>query len=325
MNRTIESYLKKNIDSNIEIKPWNNKNEFSVFLRNHYNFYNIIILQEQYVFLEVLGSIVGINELLKHIKIIIDTTGSQVVLYLKNVTRYRRRTLIENKIPFVIDNEQMYLPFLGLDLKQTKEVGEKEIEVFNTSTQVAYLYFLYNKETVINTTEFASKIGVTKMTASRALNNLYGADLISYEIGGKTARSKKYKRISDPNYFIVGREYLKTPVRDIVYTKTKPQGALIAGTQALAELSMLNSSGFEIMAIDRHQINKDNLGIFKNHDYIKDEQLIELQLWDYDPKLFSNHHSVDSASLFASLRGETDERIEQAIEEVLRGEEWYMD
>ncbi|MBC7087128.1 MAG: hypothetical protein H5T96_01420 [Tissierellales bacterium] len=60
-----------------------------------------------------------------------------------------------------------------------------------------YIYFLYHKEEVINTTDFAKKLGFNTMTASRALNYLYYANLITYEIGGKTGRSKDYRRIAD--------------------------------------------------------------------------------------------------------------------------------
>lgn len=53
--------------------------------------------------------------------------------------------------------------------------------------------------------------------------------------------------------------------------------------------------------------------------------LVELQLWNYDPKLFSNKNHVDLMSLYAILKEETDERVGQALEEILRGEPWYTD
>jgi hypothetical protein len=163
------------------------------------------------------------------------------------------------------------------------------------------------------------------MTASRALNDLYHANLITYEIGGMTSRSKEYKRMPDPDYFLRGRDYLKTPVRRIIYTKTKPLSALTAGMDALAGLSMINPPGHPIMAIDRNKLNKKQIEIVKNKDLIKDAKLVELELWDYDPGLFSKNHHVDILSLYATLKEETNERIEQALEEVLRNEPWYTD
>lgn len=325
MVMTAEPYLKENIDDHVTIKPWHEKNIFPVFLRNNYNFYKVMILGTTCILMEAADEMPGIDKLQKHIKQIKTLTDRQIVLFYKEITRYRRKSLIENRIPFVIEDGQMYLPFLGLDLKKVQENVEKEVKHFTTSGQLAYLYFLYHKNDVVNMTEFAEKLGFTKMTASRALNGLYHANLITYETGGKTGRSKEYKRISDPEYFLKGRIYLKSPVKKIVYAKTKPLGALTAGLDALAELSMINPPGHPVIAVGREQFDKQKIEIIKNKDLIKDAQLVEIQLWDYDPKLFSDKHHVDLLSLYASLKEENDERIEQALEGALRGEPWYTD
>jgi len=322
---TAEPYLKENIDEHITIKHWHNKNDFPIFLRNRYNFYEMAILGRQCILMEVIDGMPNIEQIQKHMKQIKNLTDFQIVLFYKDITRYRRKSLIENGISFVIEDGQMYLPFLGLDLKKAQENVEQDVKGFTTPAQVAYLYFLYHIKNVVNTTEFAEKMGFNLMTASRALNDLYHANLITYVIGGKTGRSKEYRRIPDPDYFQKGRAYLKTPVKKIIYTKTKPLGALSAGFDALAELSMINPPGHPVMAIDRNQLNKEQMEIVKNKDLIKDSKLVELQLWDYDPKLFSDKHHVDLLSLYASLKDDTDERVLQALEEALRDEPWYTD
>ena len=322
---TAERYLKENIDEQLTVKPWLKKNNIPIFLRDSYNFYEMTILGTRCILLEAVGEMPNVDQIQKHIKQIKNLTDRQIVLFYKDISRYRRKSLIENRIAFVIENGQMYLPFLGLDLKKAQEHVEEEVKRFTTPAQIAYLYFLYHKEEVVNTTDFAQKLGFNKMTASRALNDLYHANLITYEIGGMTGRSKEYKRIPDPDYFLRGRDYLKTPVRKIIYTKTRPLRALTAGMDTLAELSMINPPGHPIMAIDRNKLNNEQIEVVKNKDLIKDIKLIELELWDYDPGLFSNNHHVDLLSLYASIREETDERVEQALEEVLRGEPWYTD
>ena len=322
---TIATYLKENIDNYITIKPWLEKNNLPLFLRRSYNFYEMTILETRCILMEAVDEMPGIDQLQKHIMQIKNLTDHQIVLFYKDITRYRRKSLIKNRIPFVIQDGQMYLPFLGLDLQKIQENVEEKVKSFTTPAQIAYLYFLYNKGDIVNITEFAEKMGFNKMTASRALNDLYHTNLITYEIGGKTGRSKEYKRISDPDYFLRGRKYLKTPVRKTIYAKTKPLDALTAGFEALAVLSMINPPGHPVVAIDKNKLNKEQIEIVKNKDMIKDAQLAEIQLWDYDPKLFSYKHHVDILSLYASLGEETDERIEQAFDEILRGEPWYTD
>lgn len=320
-----EQYLKENIDEQLTIETWQKKNQLPIFLREIYNFHEITILGTTCILMEVLNENPAIDQIQKHINQIANLTNHKIVLFYKNLTRYRRKSLIESRIAFIIEDGQMYLPFLGVNLNKVQENSENEIKAFTTPAQIAYLHFLYNKGDTINTTVFAEKFGFNKMTASRALNDLYHINLITYKIGGKTGRSKEYKRIQDPDYFILGRDYLKTPVRKTVYTKTKPVDSLISGLNALAGLSMINPPNHPTMALDRNKLNKELVEIIDNRDIIKDMQLVELELWNYDPKLFSNNSHVDLLSLYISLKEETDERVEQALEEVLRSETWYTD
>lgn len=74
---------------------------------------------------------------------------------------------------------------------------------------------------------------------------------------------------------------------------------MTAGMDALSELSMINPPGHPIMVIDRNKLNKEQIEVIKNKDLIKDTKLVELELWDYDPGLFSNNSHVDLLSLYA--------------------------
>lgn len=320
----VEHYLRENIDEKLTIKPWLGVNRVPVFLRTNYNFYEATILGTRCIFLEVIGEMLSVDQIQKQIKQINKLTNNQIVLCYKEITRYRRKSLIDHKIAFVIEDGQMYLPFLGLDLKKVQQNAEEETKVFTTNAQIAYLYFLYNKDEIINTTDFAKKFGCNIMAASRALNELYRANLVNYELKGVTGRSKEYQRIADPDYFLKGRNYLKSPVRKIIYTKTKPALALTAGMEALANLSMINPPGHPVVAIGRTKLNREEIEVVQDKDIIKDSKLVEVELWDYDPRLFSNNN-VDLLSLYASLKEESDERVEHALEEILRGEPWYTD
>lgn len=342
-----EHFLKETIDSNIVIKPWREKDQLSLFLKNSYEPYEMSLLGHPCVLLEILDESQGVVALQKHIKRIQMLTNWEIIFYLKEITRYRSKILIEKRIPFIIEDGQVFLPFLGMDLKpglQSKELSnnssdthqrfrhllyahdkDKGMPVFSAATQRAYLNFLYDEDMVVNTTEFAKKTGVTKMTASRVLNDLYHAKLLTYEIGGKTGRSKFYQRIPNPDYFEKGRVFLRTPVNEVVHVRSIPDGALVAGLEALAQLSMINPPDHPVRAISRQQTEKVNLEIVTNRDIVKDENLIELQIWAYDPMFFTHNKYVDLLSLYASLKEEHDERVEQALKVVLRGEKWYTD
>lgn len=321
----VERTLRENIDDEITIEISNVASRIPIFLKNIYKVYKMKILGIQCTLLEIRGEAPGVDAIKKHINTVREITGDPIVLYFKEISRYRRKSLIQNRISFIIEDGQMFLPFLGLALENVDDGVQETIKSFTPSGQVAFLYFLYNKEATVNATEFSELFDWTPMTSSRALNELYKANLLTYKIGGKTGRSKYYSRISDPDYFENGKELLNSPIKRLLYVRKEPEGSLKAGLEALSELSMVNPPGYKVRALHGAGLNMKELEIVENIDIIKDENLLELQIWDYDPKLFANKGIVDKASLFSSLKNENDERIEQALEEALREEAWYMD
>ena len=325
MLQHVRKYLRENIDQSLTIDAWTDTQRLPFALKSKYQFYAMNLLDRSCILMEVIDEKASIDQLQKHTYQVFETTERQVVLLYKVLTRYRRRSLIEKKLAFIIEDGQMFIPFLGLDLMLTYDKINSTLNRFTTSAQVAYLHFLYHKNEVINTTQFAKKLGMKLMSASRALNELYRLNLIQYTLGGTTQRSKMYERIDDTDYFKRGAKYFSTPVKKTVYVLKKPKDALFAGLSALSKLSMLNAPDQTIMAMSKHTFEKRSFHVIEDVNKIIDLKPIELQLWDYDPHLFSKNLCVDVMSLYGSLKDEDDERVEQALEDVLRGETWYTD
>lgn len=323
MNK-LKQYLIENIDDNIKINPCDSSVAIPLYLKNEYNFFEMMILDHTCLLIEIIDELPGIEVLHKHLSRIKELSHyKKVVLYVKDISRYRRKSLIENRIPFVMWNGQMYMPFLGLDLSKVNDIKQENFKLFSTTTQLTYLYFLYNN-VALNTTELAEKANISVMTASRSLNHLYKNKLLTYEVSGMTGRSKIYKKISDPEYFLKGSKYIKTPIKKVVYVECIPEDSCIAGLEALARLSMLNNPKHFVRAMSITKFDSAKLITIDNRDVIKDKKLVELELWDYDPSIFSENKYVDIMSLYASLKDDKDERVEQALEAVLQGEKWYM-
>ncbi|MBS3991856.1 MAG: MarR family transcriptional regulator [Erysipelothrix sp.] len=325
MIKSLVSYLKENLDDEVLVKKWEDKNKLPLLLQSSYNYYETRILNHQIILIEIMENSPNVEQLQKHLMQIRNQTEYPLVLLFNEISRYRRKSLIKNRISFLIKDGQMYMPFLGLDLNKVSEFIEREAKPFTTPAQIAYLFFLYNYDSIVNVTDFAKKMNFNTMTASRALNDLYNANLITYELSGMTGRSKEYKRISNPEYLNKGKDYLKSPVWKIVHAVKEPKGAYLAGLDALSNLSMLNPQKKSVYAISKDNFYKGNIEIVKNKDLISDMNLVELEIWNYDPKLFTKSIHVDLMSLYLSLRDLKDERVEQALDEVLQGESWYME
>lgn len=325
MIKNTEIYLKENVDINVLINPWYQKDVFPILLKDLYNFYEMKVLHHTCIVFEPRDKLPLVKDLKKHLKRVEEIEGKPAVLNLKTITRHTRKTYIENRIPFIVENGQMYLPFLGLDLKDAPEKLPIKEEKFTPAAQIAYLALMYDKGRIITAGEFAEEFGYTLMTGSRVLNELYDKKLISYKIGGKTGRTKEYQRIPNPEYFQKGEQFLRNPVKDIVYVRYAPDDTLVAGLEALAEKSMLNPPDHFIRAMDMARFKELNIETIEEENITGFENLTELQLWEYDPGLFKVKNRVDMVSLYATLQEEKDERVEQALGAALGGEVWYMD
>ncbi len=324
MKGALEIYLKENIDETINVQPWDGKKKFPMFLLELYNFYGAEILGQHCILIEILQEAPGIDVIRKHMKAMNMTVDEHLIFLYKSISWFRRKSLIENRVPFVVEDGQMYLPFLGLDLKKTTDRPIKKVTTFSSSTQLAFLYLLYNGDMTIYATELAAVLNTSNMTASRSLNDLYDVGLLTYEIGGETRRSKKYKRIGDPEYYREGIRYLKNPVRKTVYTGERVEDVPAAGMEALSMISMMNPPKNPVIAISKERLIEIEPYLVKNRDRIVDEKLTEIEVWSYNPTLLSKEKYVDIASLVLSLKEINDERVEQALMERLKGETWYM-
>lgn len=324
MRYVVEGYLKEHIDTNITINQWNEREVLPIFLSEIYTFYKMNILSEYCILMEVNNEVPGIEDLKKHMKTISKSLDDNLVLLFKSISSFRRKTLIENRISFIVQDGQMYLPFLSMDLKKAVGGNTKIIEKFSSSTQLVFLYFLYNKDLLINTTELAEILNTSTMTASRALNDLNSLGLLTYEISGKTGRSKRYKRISDTRYYNRASKYLKNPVSKVEYVDNNiGYDFPVAGLEALSMQSMLNPPKKLVRAISKQKVKDIKHHIVLNRDKIADMNLIELQIWNYDPNFLARNGVVDLVSLVMSISETNDERVEIAIEERLRCELWY--
>jgi hypothetical protein len=228
--------------------------------------------------------------------------------------------MIQERIPFIISNGQIYLPFPGLDLafRTNKEVIKPL--TFTPTAQLLYLYFLYNKPTEINTGHISNLFKISKVHAARALRELYEKKLITFEVGGSTNRTRKYKRVKDPEYYQQGLRYLKNPVIGDVICGSETIHGPKCGLSALADQSLLAQPEYDTYAITKEERNHVAHNV--NHMYHEFE-LIKLEVWSYDPRIVTKDKYVDILSLCLSLQHLDDPRVDEKIEKLLKGESWY--
>ncbi len=342
MINILNSFMKSYIDDNFSIIPMDNKKKLPIILKNKFNYYEMSVLNHSCILIEILKEEPSIKNLKNTIQIIKKIFQKEPVLYYNKLSTYRRKSLISNRIGFIEENGQFYLPFIALFINSfpnyyNNDTDENTSNIFlkteyfkiqNEFTplaQLAFLYFLYNKDREITNKEFASLFDITEMSASRALIELYNHKLINYKIHGKTLRSKLYRRIKDPDYFKIGKSLLISPIKKIVFVNEIPNNTFISGLEALSNISMINPINYKVRAISYKNLNNKDIKIINNKDYIEDNNLIKLEIWKYNPSYFIKNNIVDILSLYSSMNKTMDVRIQKELEQLLRNESWYME
>ena len=114
---------------------------------------------------------------------------------------------------------------------------------------------------------------------------------------------------------MAAKSCMSNPIKRTVYVpKTEIKKELpVSGYSALSEYTMLNSPAVESRAtVSIAEWERVASGRLQNS-----EDQCAVELWRYDPRKLSAGECVDRLSLALSLCEDRDERIEEAVEEML--------
>lgn len=318
-------YVQQIIDANARLEQWKAGSELNLQIKDKYTFYKTELLDINFFIIKPRE-----NMTVQTIKVQMEYIQCKLecncAVLLEESTTYRIKKMLEQRIPFIVMDGQMYLPFIALHLKKKnkKEAGELP-QHFTAATQLLYLYLLYREDNLVDTEELVKALDMSAMTVLRGMEKLEQIGVVSHEVTGKTRRKKLYKRIEKKDYYLKGVGYLENPVRQCIYIKEIPENLEIykSGLSALAEHSMLGEPTHDVYAISGKQ-EKEIRDLQVEKEQAIEEHLPEIQIMKYNIGLLEKEGYVDPITLIKSLN-ESDERIELAIEEMMEGEEWFVE
>ncbi len=264
----------------------------------------------------------GVTAFVKQQKVYQEAFQCNVGFSFENVSRAQRESLINHRIPFVSLPNQVYLPFMGMVLRDEFHKNNMvSSEQMMPTTQAVFLYLLYHDENEIALkSQIAEELGVTRTTLTRATKQLLAMGLITEEKRGKEIRVKR--AYSGREFFEKARPFLINPVQRKMMIRNENAGIeqLKAGETALGEMSLLSPPAIMELAIYK---GDDQVSHFKEADDRWEEgEFVQMELWKYDPSLFAKDGRVDVVSLALSLEDSGDERVENAIEEMMEEYVW---
>jgi len=315
--KAVKTYLLDILGIKAPIATWRRGKELPFFLRDFYEFCEATLLKQPCVFIIVKhDEEATAGTLKKHLKEIQKKAKGICIFVQRTATSYNRKRYIEQRIPFIIPGNQMFLPELGIDLREHFKPIKMEKQKFRPATQAVLIHVLVTQKSEGYTpTELSSVLGYTPMSMSRVFDELEKA-----KIGKVFRRGKERVFLCEDkmkDLWEQVRPYLRSPVKKRIWARGKrPKNQ--AGFSALAKRSMLAPSSVPVYAISFQDSKDLDFSEFPDQE----EAAFQFEIWHYDPNLFAKKGVVDPFSLYLSLHEMGDERVEAALEEMMGDLKW---
>lgn len=304
-------YIGATLGMKVTYMPWAFVNEMPYFITDRYEIQKVSIGPTQALILKLKGDFPPVNTLQKHIARIRKSEHLPVLLELESISKYRRDTLIQAGVPFVVPGKQLYLPFMGAVLNERCDAETENMEKLLPSAQAIFFYYLYSKHDRIYMNNAVKQLGYSAMSVSRAARQLVQTGL--FEERKEGVQKLLIARYDRKEMFRRMYPMLIDPVKRKVYVALDniPEHCRLAGYSAMAHYSMLNAPSLLCYAAD---VSAKLSGEAAFTDAAHQAQV---EIWKYDPAVLSTDRWVDPLSLIMSLQKNPDERTEEAVEELL--------
>lgn len=244
--------------------------------------------------------------------------GIECVLYFEKTSPYIKRKLTEEGIPFIIENKNVYLPFLAMVLSNEKERFVPKVKKISFATQRLLLTALYEHWHDINLTDIARYLDISKMTVSRCFDQAQSLGLPVISELGKERRFiwKKDARA----FFELIKNYLQNPVAktyclDAAFTSKKVYK--FGSMSALSYYGDINDNDYATYALTKAQAK--DLDIY-NLEQVPDNEQPQaiLQVLQYEIP-FGKKRAIDPITAYLSLDmdDKQDPRVEQVFNKIM--------
>jgi DNA-binding MarR family transcriptional regulator len=324
LDLSFQRYIKETLNILAQPKKWIEAEKLPFYLRNLYEFFKVSILDTPCLAMAVKDEVEQTPATIqKHILQVQKKWDHRIIYVQSKISAYNRKRLIEHKLPFVVPGNQMFLPFLGIDLREHFKKIRNIDPRCSPSTQTVVLYALLHGTGKSFTPKIlAGLLGYTPMTMTRAFDELQTAGLGEIAMEGRE-RVLRFDR-NKKKLWEKARKFLRNPVKKRFWVKNFTDEALgvTAGLTALAHYSALAEPANPVIAIAGKKWKK-----IKNRNdamelAIAEPDARELEIWSYTPRLFEKGGVVDRFSLYLSLQANDDERVESALEKMMEQITW---
>jgi DNA-binding MarR family transcriptional regulator len=320
----IRLYISQNLGVTVSPARWSGEGRLPLYLQSGYAFYEAEILDLACLLMTDLGEqSPAAATIRKHMDHVRSKWPGEIIYVRGQVAAYQRKRLIEQKVPFIIPGNQMYLPVLGIDLREHFRRLRRPSRTLSPATQVVVLHtLLCSDECLCTPAALAERLGYTKMTMTRAFHELDAAGLADISMQGRR-RCLTFKS-NRRDLWEKALPLLRSPVNKRLHVRLAARKRVgpAAGLSALASYSMLATPSISTAATSVEQWK----AFQQREDFAAtaadDPESQEVEVWSYNPELLSGGQIVDRLSLYLSLKDNEDERVEAALEHMMEAVSW---
>lgn len=312
----MDDYIEKMLHIKVAISDYTGIDKLPLYLKGSYRLY-VIKLAEKDCLLAKPKEVTNLSALRKQREQLKNLSHMECVLCFERVNTYTKQKMIEEAIPFIIKEKQIYMPFLGMALTNQDERLLREVKQISFLTQKLLLVAIYQKWRKISLTDAAKALCVSKMSVTRCFDEL---EALKIPLVSKSERSRYFVWEQGSAALLnILRPVLRNPVVK-EYRLDKPLNMRelpLGGISALSSYTLLNDNEYRTYAIAKELVN--NLRVSDLPCIPKGEVPAEIiQVLQYDLP-FGDGTAVDPITAILSLSDEDkmDPRIEAAIDEVV--------
>lgn len=316
----MKEYLERVIHQTVDEYSYQNKDKLPLTCRNAFEL-NIINIGQQEFLLAAPIEDMSLTELRKMRLQLEKYTGFICAYHLKKVNWYAAPRMIEEGIPFVWENHQVYLPFMGMLLQENGKRTPKNCALISFLTQKLLLKALYENWQDVSAVKAAEMLEVSRMSITRCYDEI---EALGMPFLKTQRRSRRFHAIKDKKaMWGIMRPMLRNPViRDFRLGRKPDVHMIFSGISALAEYSMLEEDACVQYAVRKDQVASIGLKDMKEVPVSEEPVCIVHELGYTLP--FGNNTAVDPLSVALMLTDEemSDPRVESSLNEILEEMVW---
>jgi len=309
-------YIEKTLHVNASVSLYTHLDALPLYLRNAYDL-SILTIQNVQCLLARPKEPANLTTLRKQCGQMKNLTGIDCVLCLEGIRIYTKEKMLAEGIPFIIADQQIYMPFLGIVLSKNGIREIPRVEQLSFSTQKLLLTAIYKGWVQVTLTEAAKALGTSKMTVTRCFDELQSLGLTIVKSEGKMRRFiwKGGQRAlwETVRPFLRNSVSLQYRLAEIIELDSKK----LSGLSAICHYSMLADNSYPVYAISKDaakRLEPRKLPLAPEDE--SPAMIIQVIKCDLE---YSDSTAIDPLTAILSLKDEEmeDPRVEAAVEEIL--------